>query len=123
MRFNPKARLDRGRVQDTGQGRGSGGMGGAGMRLPTPGGVGGGIGGIIVVVIVVVAMLAGVNIPGLGGSEYSTSRLSDATDTGRYENCKTGEDANNSQDCARVAVENSLTDYWGDELGGDFQAE
>ena len=26
--------------------------------------------------------------------------------------CKTGADANESQDCARVAVENSLTDYW-----------
>ena len=26
--------------------------------------------------------------------------------------CKTGEDANNSADCARVAVENSLYDYW-----------
>ena len=50
MRFNPKARLDRGRVQDTGQGSGGSGMGGAGMRLPIPGGVGGGVGGIIVVV-------------------------------------------------------------------------
>ena len=48
MRFNPKARLDRGRVKDTGQGSGNSGMGGAGMRLPIPGGVGtGGIGGVI----------------------------------------------------------------------------
>ena len=29
--------------------------------------------------------------------------------------CKTGADANNSADCARVAVENSLDDYWGDD--------
>ena len=36
------------------------------------------------------------------------------TDTGRYANCKTGADANNSADCARVAVENSLADYWSD---------
>lgn len=129
MRFNPRARLDRGRVRDTGRGRGddagrSGGRGGAGMRLPVPGGVGGGVGGILVVVVIVGAVLLGVDIPGLtGGSGYSTSRLSDAADSGRYDRCETGEDANESQDCARVAVENSLTDYWGDELGSDFQAE
>jgi predicted metalloprotease len=123
MRFNPKARLDRGRVKDTGQGRGNSGMGGAGMRLPIPGGVGtGGIGGVILVVLiyVLVQCMGG----GDGLSNYSTSRLSDNTDgTSRYDNCKTGEDANNSADCARVAVENSLTDYWGDELGSDFQPE
>ena len=33
-------------------------------------------------------------------------------DTGRYAGCTTGEDANNSADCARVAVENSLFNYW-----------
>ena len=38
------------------------------------------------------------------------------TDTGRYANCKTGADANNSPDCARVAVENSLFNYWSDAL-------
>ncbi len=126
MRFNPKARLDRGRVRDTGQGSGGGGLGGSGMRLPIPGGVGGGsIGGIIVIVIVYVLIQVvggGDSGGGLGGA-LSPSRLSDAADTGRYDNCKTGEDANNSADCARVAVENSLTDYWGDELGSDFQPE
>ena len=34
------------------------------------------------------------------------------SDTGRYQQCKTGADANSSSDCARVAVENSLNDYW-----------
>ncbi len=34
------------------------------------------------------------------------------TDSGRYDNCETGEDANNDPDCARVLVENSLRDYW-----------
>jgi len=123
MRFNPKARLDRGRVKDTGRGGGggrAGGTGGAGMRLPIPGGAGGvgGIGGIILIVIayVVIQALS-------GDGSYSTSRLSDAADTGRYDNCKTGEDANDDPDCARVAVENSLTDFWGDELGSDFQPE
>jgi predicted metalloprotease len=44
-------------------------------------------------------------------------------DTDRYASCKTGEDANKSADCARVAVENSLYDFWGDELGSKFRAE
>src|SRR6478609_8206210 len=112
MRFNPKARLDTRR------------MGGAG--IPIPGGLaGGGIGGVIVIVIIVaISMFAGGGLPGGSSSEYDTSRMSD---TGRYQDCKTGEDANKSADCARVAVENSLHDYWSDALpdqsGTAFEAE
>ncbi len=99
------------------------------MRLPIPTGKGG-IGGIVVLVVLfVVAKALGVDL-GLGGdgsgtsSAYSPARLSDAQEgTDRYAGCKTGEDANNSADCARVAVENSLTDYWDAELGGKFRAE
>src|SRR5919106_4665750 len=117
MRFNPKARLDRGRVKDTGQGAGGGGRG-----IPIPGGAaGGGIGGLLIVVLIVVLT----QFLGGGGatSDYSTNRLEDAADTGRYDHCKTGEDANRDHDCARVAVENSLTDFWEGELGSDFRAE
>jgi predicted metalloprotease len=127
MRFNPKARLDTRRMGDAG--RGSGGSR-AGGGIPIPGGLaGGGIGGVIVIVIIVaISMFAGGGLPGgsPGGSPsgYDTSRMSD---TGRYEDCKTGEDANNSADCARVAVENSLYDYWSDALpaesGTQFEAE
>jgi uncharacterized protein len=118
MRFNPKARLDRGRVKDTGQGSGGG------RGLPIPGGAigGGGIGGVLIVVLIIVLTQV-LGDGGGGGGGYSTSRLNDAADSGRYDNCKTGADANNSQDCARVAVENSLTDYWEGELGDDFRAE
>ena len=35
---------------------------------------------------------------------------------GATTDCKTGADANSSTDCARVAVENSLVDYWSDTL-------
>ncbi len=129
MRFNPKARLDRSRVKDTGRGAGGGGFpGGSSRRIPIPGGAaGGGIGGILVVVLIIVLnqCLAGSDGGGLGGGlgSYSSSRLTDAQDSGRYDDCKTGEDANSSQDCARVAVENSLTDFWEGELGGKFRAE
>jgi len=124
MRFNPKARLDRGRVKDTGEGSGGGGLpgGGTGRRIPIPGGAvgGGGIGAVLVVVLVVV-----LNQVLSGGTEadYSASRLNDSADTGRYDDCKTGADANESQDCARVAVENSLTDFWEGRLGDDFRPE
>lgn len=87
------------------------------MRLPIPTGRGG-IGTIVLLVAVfLVARFAGVDL-GLGGTDaaYSPSRVSDAQEGGqRYANCKTGEDANNSQDCARVAIENSLTDFWADQ--------
>jgi uncharacterized protein len=122
MRFNPKARLDRGRVSDSG--RRGGRAGGTGMRLPIPGGskAGGGIAGVILVIIVIVVMqfLGGGGSDGTSGTSFpgdslDTSRV-DAGGTDRYANCQTGEDANQDEDCARVAVENSLYDYWSDNL-------
>ena len=115
MRFNPKARLNTRRMGDAGRSgaRTGGGSGG----LPIPGGLaGGGVGGLIVLVIVVgLAMWLGGGLPGGGSSSggYDDSRMSD---TGRYDSCQTGEDANSSADCARVAVENSLYDYWSTTL-------
>jgi len=102
------------------------------MRLPIPTGKGG-IGGIVVVIIVVVGYFLGANplggggglgLPGLGAGAYSPARLSDAQEgTDRYADCKTGEDANNSSDCARVAVENSLNAYWSSAIGDKFHPE
>jgi predicted metalloprotease len=122
MRFNPKARLDTSRVRDRGRasGGGGGGFGSGGSSIPIPGGMraGGGIAGVIIVVLflVVTQCLGG----GSGGGAFDTSRMAD---TSRYANCKTGADANESSDCARVAVENSLYDFWGQELGGKFEPE
>jgi uncharacterized protein len=116
MRFNPKARLDTGRVGDAGR---SGARGGGG--IPIPGGAaGGGIGTLVLVAVVVVVSLW------LGGGSDGGS--TDSTgDTGRYAQCANGEDANSSADCARVGIENSLSDYWSDALpaqsGTAFQPE
>ena len=128
MRFNPKARLDTRRVRDSGRGGGPG-VGGA-SRLPIPGGLaaGGGIGGVLLVVLVVVALqfLGGGGGATTTGDSLDTSRV-DGADSERYAACDTGADANESVDCARVAVENSLTAYWQqtlpDQSGTDFQPE
>lgn len=137
MRFNPKARLDTRRTRDVGRGgsgrggAGGGGRGGAPMGrggsspggLPggLPGGAlgGGSIGAVVVAVLVFVAVqyFSGGSGPGGLGAAYDTSRMA-ATD--RYAGCETGQDANESSDCARVAVENSLHDFWSDTLGGRY---
>jgi len=98
---------------DAGRGRGGGGRGGS---IPIPGGLraGGGIGGVIIVVLflVLTQCLDNGSSP-TGGGGLDTSRMAD---TGRYQQCRNGADANDSADCARVAVENSLYDYWSGAL-------
>jgi predicted metalloprotease len=120
MRFNPKARLDTSRVRDAGRGRRSGGLGGGGAGMPIPGGMraGGGVGGVIVIILFIVLTQClgngGTSLPtGSSGGGLDDSRMAD---TQRYQSCQSGEDANNSEDCARVAVENSLYDFWKDTL-------
>ncbi len=132
MRFNPKARLDRGQVSDGGGGRSKGGLGGGGMQLPIPGGAPGGIGGIILIVLVfVLVQCLGGGGGGGGGAGLDDilkpGQVQDAGgDTERYAACETGEDANESQDCARVAVVNSIQDFWRGSLqeqaGVDYKA-
>ncbi len=128
MRFNPKARLDRSRVRDSGGSRGGGGgVGGGGMQIPIPSGAKGGasIGGLIVLILffVLTQCVGGGTGGGLGlpTDSLDMSRVQGA-DSGRYDACETGEDANESADCARVAVENSLTDYWTDALPAQSEA-
>ena len=127
MRFNPKARLDTRRVRDSGRGGRSAGRSGGASRLPMPGGAaaGGGIGGVLLIVLVVVVLqlLDG----GGGGVAPSVDDALDTSraggDTGRYAQCETGADANESVDCARVAVENSLTGYWSRTLPAQSDTE
>ncbi|GAA1449299.1 neutral zinc metallopeptidase [Mycobacterium cookii] len=115
MRFNPKARLDTSRVRDGGGGGASGGP----MRIPLPGGTkaGGGIGAVLIVILfLVLTQCTGGGLPSPGGGTSSGTDTSRMQDEERYQNCRTGADANSDVDCARVAVENSLVDYWADTL-------
>ena len=117
MRFNPKADISKGRVNDAGRGGGGGGAGG-GMRIPMPGGTraGGGIGGLIIVVLfIVLTQCTGLGSGGGGTTTQGQSQgQPEGIDTGdeRYANCKTGTDANDDSDCARKAVALSLEQYW-----------
>jgi uncharacterized protein len=122
MRFNPKARLDSGQVQNR---RGSGG-GGGGFGFPAGGGgsgmkVGGGIGGVIVVIIIIVLTQfvgGGGGTSSLPGGTGGPASDSGPVSTGGQElaHCRTGADANQDPDCARVAVVNSIQAYWQDAL-------
>ena len=123
MRFNNRARLNTSRVRDVGGGGGgAGGLGG----LPIPGGLkaGGGIGGVIIAVIAyfVISQLTG---GGSGTSMFTQNSVGLSGQQFDYSTCKTGEDANKSDECALVAVENSLTDYWSSQpqVGAVFEPE
>ncbi|MBA2373044.1 MAG: neutral zinc metallopeptidase [Chloroflexi bacterium] len=98
MSFDPNARLDPGQITDV---RGSRMGGGRGMA------VGGGGVGIVVLVIYLLlggdpSQLGGLGTPienGPGSSAIATE-------------CKTGADANKSQDCRILGFVNSIQTYW-----------
>jgi hypothetical protein len=129
VRFNPKARLDTSRMQEAGGGGGGGGMGGGLPGLPGGGGgggiglphIGGGLGLLIAIAYILFQVFAGggggggsLGIP--GQTSLSAARMGAAQGTSAdYSQCKTGDDANNSVDCALVAVENSLYSYWSNQ--------
>src|SRR3954469_5653715 len=104
MRFRPGARLDAGQVEDRR------GVGGRGMA------VGGGLG---TVVVVVVLALLGVNVPG-GSDPLAVGTGADNQELST--NCRTGADANQSEDCRIVGVVNSVQDYWSDHVDGYREA-
>jgi predicted metalloprotease len=110
MRFNPKARIDEGQIDDR---EGQGGFGGGGGRLPLPLPSGGGgrigLGTVIVIVLYVVVQMCAGNavVPGTGGSSGSG---------GTSTTCQTGADANKDLDCAIDLFTNSVQDFWADAL-------
>jgi predicted metalloprotease len=105
MRFRRGARLDTGQVRDV---RGSrvGGAGGLAMG-------GGGIGIVVLVVYLLVSALSGGG--GLPGqlSPLDNQRVGEnAAPSDLSQECKTGEDANQREDCRIVAVVNSVQKFW-----------
>jgi predicted metalloprotease len=120
MRFNRGARLDTSQVQDR---RGSGGF--PGGRI---GAAGGGLGLVGVIVAVVIAMMSGgggdTGVAGglleqLGGGAAG-NRAADNSEL--EDSCRTGADAAENDDCAVVAIVNSVQAYWKSALRGSGTA-
>jgi uncharacterized protein len=104
VRFRRNAPLDPGQITDV---RGRGGFGPGGLAVG-----GGGLGGIALVIYLLVALLGGNDSLGqLGpldnqqvGQGDTPSEISSA--------CRTGQDANEREDCRIVAVVNSVQKFW-----------
>src|SRR3977135_4018719 len=112
MQFDDDAQLDSGQVRDE---RGSGPSRGGGFGLP------GGRGGLVGLILALIAAVVGVPLALTDGSGSSSNSLSSSgrgTSTGAVGSgslgtkCRTGADANISDDCRVVAVVNSVQDYW-----------
>jgi predicted metalloprotease len=102
MSFNPNAPLDPGQVRDV---RGSR-LGGRGLAIG-----GGGIGTVVLVVIYLL----------LGGNPASLGTAVDPGVSGQPENstlqqCNTGADANQREDCRIVGYVNSVQKFWKDDF-------
>jgi predicted metalloprotease len=99
MTFRRSARLNPGQVRDL--------RGGGGLAL------GGGIGGVILLVAVMLLGGDPSQIPSelLNGTTVGTGQSSDLE-----QECRTGEDANQRQDCRIVGFVNAIQDYWGERL-------
>jgi predicted metalloprotease len=112
VEFDDDARLDSSQVRDT-RGRRAGGMPGGKLGM----GVGGGAAGLLVLLLV--ALLGG---GGGGGGDlfgdlaapYDASSQEWSSDLA--EECRTGADANEREDCRIVGVVNSVQSYWADRF-------
>src|SRR5437764_9146264 len=102
MSFDPRAPLDRGQVEDV---RGTG-IGGRGLAI--------GGGGVGTVLLVIIYLLMGGNLSGLVGSQDPNTGQQPATST--LEQCNTGADANQREDCRIVGYVNSIQKFWTDEF-------
>ncbi|GLW11225.1 membrane protein [Microtetraspora sp. NBRC 13810] len=107
MDFRDDAQLDSSQVEDTG---GRGGFPGGGLAI------GGGITGIVALIA---ALLFGFD-PGAitgGGTGAGQPQLQPNSDLSAQ--CRTGQDADQSEKCRVVGVVNSIQDYWRGAFAGD----
>ena len=112
MRFRKGAKLDPSQVEDY-RGQGGGGLGGLGGLGGGKTMGGGGLVGLIVTAVVLFLVLSG----GEGGLGQLGSLAGQTVGTGTpnpelAQECRTGEDANEREDCRIVGVVNSVQAYW-----------
>ena len=104
MRFRRRAKLDPGQVTDV-RGRRMGGGGGLALG-------GGGLGvGVLVVYLLISLLGGGGGLGQLGPLEGQQVGQGDAPSEVSQE-CRTGADANERQDCRIVGVVNSVQEFW-----------
>jgi uncharacterized protein len=116
MRYRESGRLDTSGVSDR---RGRGGMGGG--RGIAVGGGGLGLVGLIIVVVLQLAGGGGGGDVGAALSGLSGLGQGEQTDnTALDQRCRTGEDANDSVECAVVADVESIQDFWEGALGSRY---
>jgi predicted metalloprotease len=102
MSFDPRAPLDPGQVEDV---RGSG-FGGRGLAI--------GGGGLATFVILGLYLLMGGNLSSILGSQDPNA--GQQPQTGTLEQCATGADANQREDCRIVGYVNSIQKFWASEF-------
>ncbi|MCO1582392.1 neutral zinc metallopeptidase [Crossiella sp. SN42] len=110
MRFNEDAELDVSQVEDLG---GSGG-GGVGSRVAIGGG---GLGVVGLLIWFLLSQFGGGALPSVpgGAADRDSVPRGEMVNSGKLaEKCRTGADANRSQDCAAIASINSIQGYWTD---------
>ena len=115
MKFDEDARLDSGQIQDRRRaGGGGGGIPGGKIGL----GAGGGIVGLVVVVLFALLSGGGGDGGDLSGMFAEASQQYDASQEDWSQDlaqeCRTGADANEREDCRIVGVVNSVQSYWTD---------
>src|SRR4051794_33352383 len=115
MTFNPNAQLDPSQVTDV-RGRSMGGVGrGGGLAMG-----GGGLGLVIAIIYVLLGGNPGDLIGSSGGG--SAPDVSGPNSSALAE-CKTGQQANEREDCAIVGYVNSIQAFWGTQVQGYEKAE
>jgi uncharacterized protein len=112
MKVRRRARLDPSQVEDR---RGMS-AGGKGLAVG-----GGGLGLVIAIVFVVVSALGGHDANSIL-QELSGVTVGGGSTTGDLAQCRTGADAQDSEDCRIVAYVNSIQDYWSGQVSGYQEA-
>lgn len=109
--IDPDAKLDTSQISDQRGRSRMGGVPGGGLTI--------GGGGAIGIIVTIVAILLGVNGIGGGGGLGTLGGLQDTTTGGEApvnsslaQDCQTGQDALNREDCRIVAYVNSIQVYW-----------